>query len=163
MKPFSINTRIRLLVGFFMGALVLSGITAIPLVWEVSILKTLLGQGTWLAGLWPDLSRWIDIVYSGIISTAENYPFMLYGTDWLAFAHIVIAIAFLGPFRDPVRNLWVIEFGMIACILLIPWGIIFGMLRGIPSYWSFVDFSFGVVGIIPLWLTRKYILELSAK
>ena len=27
-----------------------------------------------------------------------------YGTDWLAFAHITIAVAFLGPLKDPVRN-----------------------------------------------------------
>jgi hypothetical protein len=86
---------------------------------------------------------------------------MLYGTDWLAFAHVVIAIAFIGPLRDPVRNRWVIEFGMIACILIIPWGIIFGSIRGIPSFWSVIDFSFGILGLIPLWLVRKYILQLA--
>jgi hypothetical protein len=85
---------------------------------------------------------------------------MLYGTDWLAFAHIVIAIAFIGPLRDPVKNLWVIEFGMIACILIIPWGIVFGSMRGIPPFWSLVDFSFGVFGFIPLKITRDYILRL---
>ncbi|CAM5660696.1 hypothetical protein SALBM217S_01493 [Streptomyces griseoloalbus] len=47
-------------------------------------------------------------------------PFLLLGTDWLAFAHLVIAVAFYGPYRDPVRNIWVVEFGMIACAGIIP-------------------------------------------
>ncbi|SCF41963.1 hypothetical protein [Micromonospora mirobrigensis] len=34
---------------------------------------------------------------------------MLYGTDWLAFAHLVLAVAFWGPLRDPVRNVWVVQ------------------------------------------------------
>jgi len=41
--------------------------------------------------------------------SGDGYPFIAYGTDWLAFAHFVIAIAFIGPWRDPVRNVWVVE------------------------------------------------------
>jgi hypothetical protein len=33
----------------------------------------------------------------------------------IAFAHLAIAIAFIGPYIDPVRNKWVITFGLIAC------------------------------------------------
>jgi hypothetical protein len=73
----------------------------------------------------------------------------------------VIAIAFIGPLRNPVKNIWVIEFGMIAYVLLIPWGMTFAILRGIPSFWLPIDFSFGVFGFLPLWLARKYILELA--
>jgi hypothetical protein len=29
------------------------------------------------------------------------YPFLAYGTDWLAFAHIVIAVFFIGPLVKP--------------------------------------------------------------
>lgn len=156
-----LEKRIRYLIIFFMIALSISGLTAIPLVWEVGILRNYLGQGTWFANLWPVMAQWLEAVYKGITTTAMTYPFMLYGTDWLAFAHVVIAIAFIGPLRDPVRNRWVIEFGMIACILIIPWGIIFGSIRGIPSFWSVIDFSFGILGLIPLWLVRKYILQLA--
>jgi hypothetical protein len=156
-----LEKRIRTLIIFFMVALSISGLTAIPLVWEVGILRNYLGQGTWFANLWPVMAQWLEAVYKGITTTAMTYPFMLYGTDWLAFAHVVIAIAFIGPLRDPVRNRWVIEFGMIACILIIPWGIIFGSIRGIPSFWSVIDFSFGILGLIPLWLVRKYILQLA--
>jgi hypothetical protein len=86
---------------------------------------------------------------------------MFYGTDWLAFAHIVIAIAFVGPLRDPVRNIWVVEFGLIACALVIPAALIFGPLRGIPFFWQLIDCSFGVGGFIPLWVTRQQIVRLQ--
>ena len=158
-----LEKRIRFWIIFFMVALSISGLTAIPLVGEVTLLNDLLGPGTWFAGLWPTMAQWVARVYEGITVTAKSYPFMLYGTDWLAFAHVVIAIAFIGPLRDPVRNRWVIEFGMIACVLIIPWGIIFGIVRGIPSFWSLIDFSFGVLGLIPLLVVRKYIFQLAGR
>ena len=158
-----LEKRIRTWIIFFMVALSISGLTAVPLVWEVTILHNLLGPSSWFANLWPAMALWITAVYEGITKTATTFPFMLYGTDWLAFAHVVIAIAFIGPLRDPVRNRWVVEFGMIACILIIPWGIIFGMIRGIPPFWSLIDFSFGIFGLIPLWIVRNYILQLEKK
>jgi hypothetical protein len=80
---------------------------------------------------------------------------MLYGTDWLAFGHFVIAIAFIGPMRDPVRNIWVIHFGIIACLLIIPYAFIFGAIRGIPIWWRLIDCSFGIFGVIPLLLALR--------
>jgi hypothetical protein len=77
---------------------------------------------------------------------------MAYGTDWLAFAHLVIAVAFIGPLRDPVRNIWVIEFGLIACVAVFPLAFIAGSVRGIPFYWQLIDCSFGVGGGALLWI-----------
>lgn len=156
-----IKNRVRLLIGFFIVALVLSGITAIPLKAEITILNNFIGKGSSFEKIWPSMADWLSFVYDGLISTDKNYPFILYGTDWLAFAHIVIAIAFIGPLRDPVRNLWVIEFGLIACVLIIPTALIFGSIRGIPIFWRVIDCSFGVFGFIPLWFVRRDILTLS--
>ena len=80
-----------------------------------------------------------------------------YGDDWLAFAHLVIAVAFIGPLRDPVRNKWVIEFGMIACVLVFPLAFVAGAVRGIPIFWRLIDCSFGVVGLVPLSLCYRRI------
>lgn len=91
----------------------------------------------------------------------RDQPFMLYGTDWLAFAHLVIAVAFYGPYRDPVRNIWVVEFGMIACAGIIPLALICGPIRGIPFWWSVIDMSFGVFGVIPLLIVRRMIKRLE--
>ena len=109
----------------------------------------------------PALADWIGFVYQGLLDAYSQYPFLAYGTDWLAFAHVVLAIAFIGPLRDPVRNVWVIELGLIACALIIPWVLVFGPLRGIPAFWMLIDMSFGVFGAIPLWLVRREILLLG--
>lgn len=151
-----------LIIGFVIG-LVLSGLTAFPLEWELKTLARFLGA---TQAATPEttsgLLHWIVKVRNGLIDTYAKYPFIAYGTDWLAFAHIVIGVAFIGPLRNPVKNIWVIEWAMIACILVIPLALICGPIRGIPIYWRFIDCSFGIVGIVPLWITRRYILELDA-
>ncbi len=52
---------------------------------------------------------------------------------------------------------------MISCALVIPWALIFGQIRGIPALWTLVDMSFGVFGIIPLWLARRETRKLEPK
>jgi hypothetical protein len=93
--------------------------------------------------------------------TNTKYPFLSYGTDWLAFAHLVIAVAFLGPLKNPVKNIWVIEFGIIACLMVFPLAFIAGAVRGIPFYWRLIDCSFGVLGLIPLVWCYKLIRKLE--
>jgi len=148
-----------LLIGFIIG-LALSGITAFPLEKELTFLAGFLGASPdSVPSQFSGLLYWIVTVRNGLRATYAAYPFMAYGTDWLAFAHLVIAVAFYGPLRDPVRNIWVIDFGLIACVGVIPLALICGPLRGIPFYWQLIDCSFGVVGFIPLWICRRYILE----
>jgi hypothetical protein len=152
---------IRLLLGVFIFALVLSGLTAFPLLWELRLLTSWFGEGTAIGTSLPGLAHWLTFVRTGLENTGRDYPFLAYGTDWLAFAHIVIGIAFLGPLKDPVRNIWVVEFGMIACLLVIPLALICGPIRGIPFCWQLLDCSFGVFGLIPLAIVRKLILSLG--
>lgn len=162
MDTLDLRRRVRYLLSFFIVALIISGLTAFPLVWEISILQHLTGPNTAVERWWPAMSQWISRVYQGLIDTNAKHPFLFYGTDWLAFAHIVVAVAFWGPLRYPVKNLWVIEFGMIACVLVIPMVLIFGPLRGIPVFWRAIDCSFGVIGFVPLWLARTYVRRLIA-
>jgi hypothetical protein len=152
---------VRLLLGFFIAALLLSGLTAFPLTWEIRLLTNWFGEGTMIGGMMPGLAHWLGYVRDGVEAIGRQYPFLAYGTDWLAFAHIVIGIAFLGPLRDPVRNIWVVEFGMIACVLVIPLALICGPIRGIPFGWQLIDCSFGVFGLIPLAITRQLILSIA--
>jgi hypothetical protein len=160
--PTARQKRIRFLLIFFMFALVLSGLTAIPLQWELKILMPLVRLGTEWGIMVPALAQWIEKINQGIQSGYGQYPFLAYGTDWLAFGHIAIAIAFIGPLRDPVRNIW-LEFGMIACALIVPWTLIFGAIRDIPFFWQFIDMSFGIFGILPLWVVYWDILRISDK
>lgn len=158
----TLQKRARILLLFFITALIISGLTAIPLQWELSVLNRLLNSpASPLPSLWPDMVAWIGRVHTALQNTYSQYPFIAYGTDWLAFGHIVIAIAFWGPLKDPVRNIWVVEFGMIACMLVVPMTLIFAPIRGIPPFWQVIDMSFGVFGIIPLWLCRNTILRIA--
>ena len=153
--------RIKAWLYIFVFFLLLSGLTAFPLNWELERLNDMIGKGTTVEKIFPKLSQWITKVYTGIKETDQQYPFIAYGTDWLAFAHIVIAIAFIGPIRDPIKNVWVVEFGIIACILVIPLALICGPIRQIPFFWRLIDCSFGVLGIIPLLIIRKDIKALE--
>ena len=139
--------RIRLLLALFMAGLVVSGATAIPLPWELALVTHSLTP----PGDTP-LARWLLTVRAALDAQGRDSPFLAYGTDWLAFGHFVIAVAFVGPWRDPVRNRWVLTFGLIACALVVPYALVFGALRGIPFVWRLIDCSFGVVGFVPLWL-----------
>ncbi len=157
----TLQRRIRFLLLFFIFALSAAGLTAIPLRWELALLNQWLGNGSFLSQVLPSLAKWISRVNDSVQNGYGQYPLLAYGTDWLAFGHIVIAVAFIGPLRDPIKNIWIIEFGIIACVLIIPWALIFGVVRGIPWFWTLIDSSFGVFGIIPLWLVRSSILRLS--
>lgn len=136
--------KIRLLTGLFILGLFVSGVTAIPLLPETS----------WLVKVFN--TPWLLRVHAALEQTQTQYPFLFYGTDWLAFGHIVIGIAFIGALRDPVRNRWLFDFGLIACVLVVPYALIFGACRGIPLWWRLIDCSFGVFGFIPLWLCRRW-------
>ena len=107
------------------------------------------------------LRGWIAKVGTGLHETYGKYPFVAYGTDWLAFAHLVIAVAFIGPLRDPIRNIWVVTFGLIACLAVIPLALIAGEIRQIPIWWRVIDCSFGVLGALPLWLVRRDVAVLQ--
>ena len=80
---------------------------------------------------------------------------------WLAFGDLGIAVFFVGALKDPVRNLWVIEAGMIVCVGVIPLALICGPIRGIPFFWQLIDCSFGVFGIIPLLMCRGYVKRIE--
>jgi hypothetical protein len=156
--------KIRLLVIFFMLALVVSGLTAFPLLTEMKILSSILGIDTNLSpDTYTGLRYWISTVNEGLVNTDQQYPFILYGTDWLAFSHLVIAVAFIGLYQQPVRNKWIIYFGMIACAGIIPLAFICGAIREIPFYWRLIDCSFGVFGFIPLYLLHIYVTQLEQK
>ena len=149
--------RIRIWLGVFIAGLVLSGVTAFPLQSETALLNRMFHVAPAATAGEPALNIWLRRVHTAIEKTDAEYPFMAYGTDWLAFAHIVIAIAFIGPWVDPVRNKWVLVFGVIACVGVIPLALIAGPIRGIPFYWRLIDCSFGVVGVAPLLICLRHV------
>ena len=135
----------------FISLLILSGVTAFPLQTELNFITQWLTENSSL-GL---LSLWIFEVNEAINYINFHYPFLAYGTDWLAFAHIIISLFFIGVYIDPVKNIWITKTGIIACLLIFPVAIIAGYARDIPLFWQFIDCSFGAIGLIPLIQIHK--------
>jgi hypothetical protein len=147
---------VKRLIIFFMIMLFISGATAIPIDTELTWLLKFVGPGT-------SIHEWLNKVLLAYKDVKYHYPFLLYGYDWLAFAHFILAVLFIGPLRDPVKNIWVIEFGMIACVLVLPLAFIDGPLRGIPAGWMLIDCSFGIIGLVPLLICYRKIKSIINK
>lgn len=156
----SLLRRYRLSLGFFVLGLVFGGLTAFPLLTEIRLL------GGWLGITDPathaqltGLSHWIAWVWFALEQNQRNFPFIAYGTDWLAFGHLCIAVFFIRPFFKPLESDWVLKCGLICCAAVVPTALIAGQIRGIPLYWRLIDSSFGIIGALPLLyclsLTRR--------
>lgn len=150
-----LKQRINRWLWLFIILLVISGVTAFPIETELNLLMANITAFP----LW--MQHWLSTIHTAVKQTNTAYPYLAYGTDWLAFAHLVIAVAFIGPLRDPVRNIWVIQFGMIACVMVLLLAFIAGPVRHIPLFWQLIDCSFGVLGFIPLYLVYKLIKQLE--
>jgi hypothetical protein len=154
MKGKVLLNRIRLLLLFFIVSLFISGLTAIPVAPELHWLLKHLPENSAAAILF-------HTVLNAYMEVQDKYHFLLYGYDWLAFAHFVLAILFIGPYQNPIQNIWVIQFGLIACVLVIPFALIAGSLRGLPLWWRLGDCAFGVIGFGVLWACYKLIKQLK--
>ena len=149
--------RIRSLLVIFISALVFSGLTALPIETELKHIVMAMHNVDWNRSL----PGWLDHVCIAVADTNSKYPFLAYGTDWLAFAHLIIAVAFVGPLRDPIKNKWVVEFGIIACAAVIPWALVAGEVRDIPFFWRLFDCLFGIGGGLLLILCYFNIRKLE--
>lgn len=146
--------QIRRMVMVFIILLVLSGVTAFPLITEVKFMMRHID--TFPSFFHP----WITRVYESVMATSDV---VLYGTDWLAFAHIIISLFFVGVYLDPVRNKFTIDIGIVACFAIFPLAFICGPIRGIPFYHQLIDCSFGALGMIPLFYVKRKINALEEK
>lgn len=161
-KNASLLRRLRLWTAFIIAGLVVSGLTAIPIRTQFDLGARWLGPDFSAGGRIPGfVAQWLATAHRGVLATDQAAPFVWYGTDWLAFGHVVIAIAFIGAWRDPVRNRWLYQFALIAGALVIPWALVFGALRGIPLWWRAVDSLFGLGAMLPAWACLRWATELE--
>lgn len=148
--------RIRIMIIVFVTMLILSGVTAFPVYTEMkwAIERNLFPKNTLIGD-------WLFKVWGGVSAMNDNYGFLFYGYDWLAFAHIVIGLAFIGPYKDPIKNKWIIDWAILSCIAVFPLAFIAGPIRGIPWFHILVDCCFGIFGLIPLLVVRRWIRKLE--
>ena len=157
-----LRNRVRAMAWVLVLGLVVMGVTAIPLETELNFAARLFKASE----LTPDQAssgfvKWILLVREGVRTTNAAYPFMAYGTDWLAFSHLVLAIAFLGCVNHPLRNSWMFTLGMIASVMVVPWALVMGEVRGVPIGWRLIDCACGVLAFLPCWLGVRWTRELQ--
>jgi len=162
MQQVSLIFRFRLVMGAFIVALILSGAATFPVLTELRALNQLINPSQISPSADSnELAFGIDHIYRGLEAAYHQSPWIAYGTDWLGFAHIVIAIFFVGALIDPVASRWTIISGIIACILVIPLALICGSIRAVPVYWRLLDCSLGAFGILPLLYCLKLRKEIN--
>ena len=155
--------RARICIAIVVLGLFVSGVTAFPLETELRGFVRLLQHPALLHfATQSHLLPWFTRVLNALADTNARYPLLAYGTDWLAFAHIILAILFIGPYIDPVRNKWVLQFGLIACAGVLPLTFIAGPIRTIPFGWSLIDSAFGIFGCIPLLVVLRDVRRMEA-
>lgn len=150
--------RFRVLMTVVIVGLVLSGVTAFALLTEVELLARVLRVPEEGAAAVPAHGPhgWIAAVRDGLREMHAAYPWSAYGTDWLAFGHLVIAVFFIGPLIRPQRDhRWILMSGIVACVGVLPLAICAGEVRGIPWGWRAIDCAFSLICIVPLlWALR---------
>jgi len=147
--------KIRLRIWLIIIGLAISDLTAFPIETELAWLCKYVYVN-------PEFMReWLFAVYHAVKYINQNYPYLSYGTDWLAFAHLLFVVLFAGTLKDPVKNIWVIEFGIIAAIAIFPLAFIAGGIRGIPIFWRLIDCSFGIITLLVLIPCHHLIKKLT--
>lgn len=139
---------VRIAIASFITLLALSGITAFPLRTEAQYLMS-------IGSMFPDvIADWITAVFISVTLTPD---IVLYGTDWLAFAHLVIALFFIPVYMDPVKYKVNLLIAMVACAGVFFVAFICGAIRGIPFFHQLIDCSFGFIGFLLLLFIYKRI------
>ncbi len=148
--------KIKATVIFFMVALFVSGATAFPVLTEMRWLQAngFIKQGT-------TLGNWLQSVLTGAEQVNNTFPFLFYGFDWLAYAHIMIAALFYGVYKNPIQNKFIVNWAVFCCASIIPLAFICGPIRKIPMMHILIDCSFGVFGCIPLLFIKKWTKQLE--
>src|SRR5438874_13677931 len=91
-----LRRRIQWLTWIVIAGLFFGGATAIPLQTELNWVVRVVGADQPAAG---GISQWLVRVRDALNDIYARYPFMAYGTDWLAFGHFMIALAFTWALR----------------------------------------------------------------
>ncbi|MFC2111001.1 hypothetical protein ACFLQ5_00965 [Bacteroidota bacterium] len=151
--------RAKIMIWIVVFGLFVSGVTVWPALFELkTIIRIIWGDFVPTASLHLLLIQ----IIQGLETVQAEYPFLMYAYDWLAFAHIVLAILFAGTIRDLVRNKWIIQCGLIMCALVPILAIICIPLRAIPFYWFWIDAAFAPAAALPLWIALKDIKRVEA-
>ncbi|MBN2210263.1 MAG: hypothetical protein JW709_02600, partial [Sedimentisphaerales bacterium] len=116
-RPDKIIRRIRILLILCILGLVFGFQMVLFVRPEITWLNSIFGPGTQMDRFCPSVSAWVNHLAEGINDTYARYPFIAYCMDWLALAQLGFIVMFIGAVINPVRNIWVIQCGLVVCLL----------------------------------------------
>ena len=153
--------KIRFYLILFLLAILFSLHTIIFVEAETKLFAKCFGHNTFMEKLCPCVAEWMEHLHLAVLQTYTSYPVIAYCMDWLSYACVVFAGFLLGAIKNPVRNVWIVQVFMVACILAFIFPFIAGPIRDVPIFWRFIDSSFGVVGFLFLLLPYRLIKKLE--
>lgn len=145
---------IKIHLALFVIVLAISGLTAFPIQSEMEFMMRHI---TAFPAFFQD---WIKSLCDNIRNTPQV---MFYGTDWLAFAHIIIGLFFIPVYLNPIKYKINLQIGIVACFLVFPLAFICGPIRNIPFFHQLIDCSFGVFGSAYLYFILRKINKMEIK
>ncbi len=156
--------RFRMALSLVILGLIASGVTAFPLLWEIQKIADFVGVGDARSAAGYDgLTGWLLTVRFGLEQMYAEHPWIAYGTDWLAFAHLVVALFFIGPLIEPRHSKANLLAGIAASIGVIPLALVCGHIRGIPLPSRLIDCSFGIVALLLLVYCLRLLPRIEAE
>lgn len=156
-RPASLLSRIRLVLAIAIVCLILGSLATLAAPHTISVVLSILSR---MEIATPDTShsfRWLQHIQLQLGRDSDLHPMLHFCADLFAFVQLVFALALIGPLRNPIRNQWVIQFGILACCGLIPVALILGPWHGLPMAWRLVSCGAALCGIVTLMLCRHYI------
>ena len=153
------SKRAKVMLWIVAFGLFVSGVTVWPAIPELKFAIQLFWGDAEATG---EVHRFTVRILESLEVIEREHPHILYGYDWLAFAHICLAILFAGAARDPVRNIWIIQCGLIMCALIPVLAAICIPMRGIPFFWFFIDSAFAPLTALPLWIALRDVRRIEA-
>jgi len=152
--------RTKLMLAIVVFGLIVSAVTIWPAIPELKMAVSIAWGDAEPTGT---LHKFVLQAIDGLEAMEADYPFMLYAHDWLAFALIMLAILFAGAIKDPVRNIWIVQCGLIMCALVPIIPVICIPIRNLPWIWFWMDFAFAPAAALPLWIALRDIKRAEAE
>ena len=152
--------RAKIMLGVVAFGLFVSGVTVWPAIPELKIgleILSRLGFGD------TEMHGFCSRILHSLQLIDRDHPQIMYGYDWLAFAHIMLAVLFAGAIRDPIRNIWIVQCGLIMCASVPVLAAVCIPIREIPWFWFLIDFSFAPAASIPLIIVLLDIRRVQSK
>ena len=156
-RPANLLIRIRMVLTLAISCLILGSLATFAAPHSIAVVLAVFRRFDLATPATSHALMWLRHIQLQLGRDSHRHPMLHYGADLFAFVELAFALVLISPLRNPVRNQWVIQSGILACCCLIPFALILGPWHGLPMAWRIVSCVVALCGIAPLMLCRHYI------